>query len=86
MKKLLLILLTVILFSCEKDSYCWECITTTKTTYLNTQYASRTDTETTSIEKCDLTKAVIKDFEGMYTFTTTNGNYKIVSVCNCKIK
>ena len=72
MKKLLFILI-VVLFSCEKAEYCWECRIKTEVT------------EGVVIEFCDKTEKEIRHIEDINTFSNALNNWHQQS-CKCEIK
>ena len=67
MKKLLLLIGLVFLFSCEKDTYCWVCQQTT--TY--TTYYMQDDIVISGFETCDKTLAEIQQMEKEQSSTLT---------------
>jgi len=72
MKKLLFILI-VILFSCEKSEYCWECRIKTEVT------------EGVLVDYCDKTESEIRHIEKINTFSNAlNGWHQ--QTMTCKIK
>ena len=76
MKKLLFLLLIFFVLSCEKDTGCWECTVTIRTTCVDTQsgYASgggTTDVIKTTTTVCDMTTREINALEKSWNTTTT---------------
>ena len=92
MKKLFILLFLIALFSCEKDSYCWECTTTIRTTCSdpNAGHASgavTTDVVTVKTTECDMSTKEIDAVERSLTSTTTATSGGIIctvkSTCHC---
>jgi len=87
MKKLLLILGLVILFSCEKDTYCWVCQQTT--TY--TTFYMQNEIIVSGFETCDKTLAEIQlmEKEQSYSITVRYGPDRYATTektLKCKVK
>ena len=83
MKKLLILLFLVFLFSCKKDE-CYKCTTVITTT--GSPYAS--SPVVTTVTSCGINSSEAKEIEkSMTSIVTVNmGGYSITStsVCNCK--
>lgn len=86
MKKILIILLSVLLFSCKKDQACYKCTTTFTIAYKDSQGTNTWDVSDTR-NKCDATESEIREYEinNSDTITYTNGELSIdtviVTVC-----
>jgi hypothetical protein len=78
MKKVLIILFTVVLFSCKKDPTCYKCTTTFTITYKDSQGIYTWDVSDTRT-KCDVTESEIREYEinNSDTVTYTNGELSI---------
>jgi hypothetical protein len=90
MKRLLFIFLIVIMFSCKKDTFCWQC-EITKVYYGNVYDFPRYTTATTTqmVFKCDSTEKQITSYEKENTFEITQQvnnlqSLKTTSTCICK--
>lgn len=84
--RVLIALATVllVLFSCKKETFCWECHQTTIYRYTNGQ-PTTTSRDTTKV--CDKTSDQIGAYakQNTYSKTTSNG-ITIVSNMNCILK
>jgi len=84
MKKLMFVLLIIFAITCEKDSGCWNCMTTMITQCSG--YASETTIVTTT--ECDMNNNEIEIYEKLLTRTTTATTGGITctikSTCNCR--
>ena len=85
MKKLLLLLVIIVLFSCEKE-ICWECVTI-KTDPASTSLAIPKGFERILTEEiCGRTKEEIRNYEEMYTYTHNLFGIWWNQTCICKLK
>lgn len=86
MKKVIIILLTVFLFSCKKDPACYKCTTTITITYKDSHGTYSWDVSDTR-SRCDVTESEIREYErnNSDTVTYTNGELSIdtatITVC-----
>jgi hypothetical protein len=84
MKKLLLFIVLMFIFSCEKDSNCWQC-----TTVIVTQCGGMASDDTTvSTTLCDKSRNEIEAYESASssTVTTKIGGLTCTSRSSCKCR
>ena len=77
MKKLLFLLLIIFALSCEKDTGCWECTVTIRTTCVDSQSGYASGGGTTDVTKatstvCDMSADEIDNLEKSWNTTATS--------------
>lgn len=79
MKKLILPLITILIFTSCETKYCWKCTVSSQTT--TGGYSSQTITTI-----CDKTQSEAEDFEKAGTSQTTSNGITVVTTTDCKIQ
>lgn len=78
MKKLILPLITILIFTSCETKYCWKCTISTQATTGN--YSAQS---TTTV--CEKSKSEIEDYERAGTSQTTANGVTVVTTTNCTV-